>query len=187
MSFLDKLVAAVTPPESEEDRAEARAKAEQLSRGHGWLAMVLDHHRQIESAIERARTGPDAATRKQALKEMALVLNGHSLAEETVLYPALVEHHEKGAAGMSFEEHSMTKVQMHEIEHLDPMSQDWLDKLEHIRGALLHHMYMEEGSRFADLAEKAGTESEMLTQRFAEEYERYTGNNRIAEPISQLA
>src|SRR5690606_5137636 len=94
MSFLDKLVAAVTPPESEEDRAEARAKAEQLSRGHGWLAMVLDHHRQIESAIERARTGPDAATRKQALKEMALVLNGHSLAEETVLYPALVEHHE---------------------------------------------------------------------------------------------
>ncbi len=81
----------------------------------------------------------------------------------------------------------MTKVQMHEIEHLDPMSQDWLDKLEHIRGALLHHMYMEEGSRFADLAEKAGTESGMLTQRFAEEYERYTGNNRIAEPISQLA
>src|SRR5690606_27022397 len=135
MSFLDKLVAAVTPPESEEDRAEARGKAEQLSRGHGWLAMVLDHHRQIESAIERARTGPDAATRKQAVKGRALGRNGHSVAEESGLSPALVEHHEKGAAGMSFEEHSMTKVQMHEIEHLDPTSQDWLDKLEHIRGA----------------------------------------------------
>jgi hypothetical protein len=186
MSFLDKLMAKVMPPESDQDRAQAREKAERLSHGHGWLAMALDHHRQIEGAFARARSGVDGAGRKQALKELMLVLNGHSLAEETVLYPALAEHGEKSHASMSFDEHAMTKVQMHELEHLDPMSQEWLDKLEHIRGAVLHHMYEEEGERFVDLAQKAAAESEVLTQRFAEEFERYAGS-AIKEPLSEPA
>jgi hypothetical protein len=185
MSFLDKLMSKVMPPESDQERADARAKAEQLSHGHGWLAMALEHHRQIENAFARAGT-MDLAGRKQALKELMLVLNGHSLAEETVLYPALAEHGQKGHASMSFDEHATTKVQMHELEHLDPMSQEWLDKLEHIRGALLHHMYEEESERFVDLAQKAAAESEVLSQRFAEEFERYAGS-AIKEPLSEPA
>ena len=140
MSFLDKIMATVMPPESDQDRAEARKRAEALASGNGWLAMALEHHRQIESAFARARAGIDAAQRKQAMKELALILTGHAQAEETVLYPALVEHDEKAHAALAYEEQQATKVQMHELEHLDPMSQEWLDKLEHIRGAVLHHM-----------------------------------------------
>jgi hypothetical protein len=187
MSFLDKIVSTIAPPESDSDRADARRAAEELAPGHGWLAMALDHHRQIEAAFERARTG-DAAGRKQALKELALVLNGHSLAEETVLYPAMVEHAQKTHATMAYEEQQMTKVQMHKLEHIDPMSQEWLDKLEHIRGAVLHHIYQEEKSWFIDLARKAdAVEVGILTQRFAEEYERYAGHTKTEEPLSQPA
>lgn len=186
MSFLDKLAAKILPDASEEDRAEARARAEKVGRSHRWLAMTVDHHRQIESGLERARTGMDAAARKQAVKELMLVLNGHALAEETVLYPALAEHAEKAHAAMAYEEHSVTKIQMHLLEHLDPMSQEWLDKLEHIRGALVHHIYHEEKTWLIDLAEKAGGESEALSQRFAEEYHRYTGS-AIEEPVSEPA
>ena len=187
MSFLDKIMSTVMPPESEEDRAEARAKAERLSHGHGWLAMALDHHRQIESAFARARSGIDAAARKQALKELTLVLVGHAQAEETVLYPALVEHGEKAHASLAYEEQQATKVQMHELEHLEPMSHEWQDKFEHIRGAVLHHMYEEEGTWFVELAEKAAVESDVLTARFSEEFERYAGRSRIAEPLSEPA
>ena len=187
MSFLDKMMAAVMPLESEQDRAEAREKAERLSHGHGWLALALEHHRQIESAFARVRNGLDAAERQQALKELALVLTGHAQAEETVLYPALVEHGEKAHASMAYDEQKATKVQMHELEHLEPMSQEWLDKLEHIRGAVLHHMYEVEGTWFVELAEKGAAESEVLTQRFAEEFERYAGRNTIAEPLSEPA
>src|SRR5690606_26791091 len=127
MSFLDKLMSKVMPPESEQDRAEARQKAERLAGANGWLAMALDHHRQIESAFARARGGLDAAERKLALKELALILNGHAQAEETVLYPALVEHGEKAHASLAYEEQQATKVQMHELEHLDPMSEEWRD------------------------------------------------------------
>lgn len=186
MSIIDKLTAKIMPEASDEDRAQARADAERASHGHGWLAMVIDHHRQIENALARAIEGRDPAARQQAMKEFALVLNGHALAEEAVLYPALVEHSEKGHAAVAYEEHTMVKIQMHKLEHLDPMSQEWVDKLEHIRGALLHHMYHEEGNWLIDLAKKAGPESEMLSQRFAEEYHRYAGN-AIKEPISEPA
>jgi hypothetical protein len=44
MSIIDRVIAAVTPPESEETRSKARAKA-RASAGKGdRLAMVLDHH-----------------------------------------------------------------------------------------------------------------------------------------------
>lgn len=187
MSFLDKIMARVMPPESEQDRADARQKAEGLAAQHGWLAMALDHHRQIEGAFDRARNGFDGAERQQAMKELALVLTGHSVAEETVLYPALVEHGEKAHASLAYEEQTATKVQMHELEHLEPMSQEWLDKLDHIRGAVLHHIYEEEGTWFIELAEKAGAETQLLTQRFAEEFDRYAGHARISEPLSQPA
>jgi hypothetical protein len=186
MSLLDRLVATVLPEASDEDRAEARAKAEALSPAHGWLAMVLDHHRRLEALFERARHGLDGAERKTAIKELALVLNGHSLAEETVLYPALVEHSEKIRAAMAYEEHTMVKIQMHKLEQLEPMSQEWRDKLDHIRAAVLHHIYHEEGTWFVHLAEKAGAESALLTQRFAEEFNRYAGN-AISEPLSEPA
>lgn len=186
MSLLDKIMAKVMPPESDHDRAQARAKAEQLSGQHGWLAMVIEHHRRIEAGFQGALGSPDAAGRKQAFKMLALVLTGHSLAEETVLYPALAEHDEKSHAALSYDEHAMVKVHMHELEHIDPMSQEWTDKLEHIRGAVLHHMYEEEGDRFVDLAEKAGSESQALTQRFADEFNRYAGAE-MREPLSEPA
>ena len=186
MSFLDKLMAKVLPPESAEDRADARRKAETLAGDNGWLAMALDHHRQIEAAFERARNGIDAAERQLAFKDLALVLTGHSLAEEVVLYPALAEQGEKAHTSMAYEEQQMAKVQMHQLEHLEPMSVDWLEKLEHIRGAVLHHIYEEESTWFVELAEKAGAEQVFLTQRFAEEFERYAGR-KIAEPLSEPA
>ena len=56
MSILDKVVAAVAPPESAEAGLKARAKA-RTSAGKGdWLAMVLDHHEHIESAPHRYQT-----------------------------------------------------------------------------------------------------------------------------------
>jgi iron-sulfur cluster repair protein YtfE (RIC family) len=189
MSFLDKIASAVMPPESEEDRAKARAEAQQLARDNAWLAMALDHHRQIEAAFAQGLDpSTDLAGRREALKHLATVLNGHSLAEEVVLYPALVEAGGKVGATMAYEEQSMTKVQMHKLEHLDPMSHEWREKLEHIQGAVLHHIYEEESAHFPKIVEHcAAGETAMLTQRFAQEFERYASGTEISEPLSQPA
>lgn len=172
MSIVDKVLGAITPPETEEDRAEATAKARAAASDGDWLSMALDHHDQIRAAFETARGASASADRVAAFKTLATVLNGHALAEEVVLYPALAKNGEKAHAGMAYTEQTTAKMQMAELERIDPGDQAWLDKLEHIRGAVLHHIYEEEGVWFLELKAKAPDQA-FLTLRFAEEYERY--------------
>jgi hypothetical protein len=51
MPFLDRVIAAVTRPESESARREARAKARSAATTGDWLSQVLAHHLQIEDAF----------------------------------------------------------------------------------------------------------------------------------------
>lgn len=174
MSFLDKIVSVAMPAASDEDRAEARRKAESLTPGNQWLALALEHHRTIESLFARAKGASDAASRRQAAKELGAFLLGHSNAEEAVIYPTVAERSGKLHAGMAYEEQAMAKVQMAMLEKLDPMSQDWLDKLGHIEAAVQQHVYQEESSWFPDVAKNAtAQERELLDRRFAEEFDRY--------------
>ena len=178
MSLIDKVVAAVMPPESENARARAREDALAMAQPGSWFAMVLEHHGQIEAAfdaLERATTVPE---RRGAQKWLATLLTGHSIAEEVTLYPALASHHEKIRAQLAYQEQSAAKGETAALEELDPMSEDYADKLAHIRGAVAHHMYEEEGTWFQKLQEKASPETmERLTRRYAEEFTRYMGND----------
>ena len=176
MSIIDKVVAAVTPPESDEARAKARAKARSAATPGDWLSAVLDHHEEIESAFEKVKTAKAAPTRLKALKELATLLTGHSIAEEAALYPALAKAEEKGHATTAYTEQSAAKLQMGLLEDLPPMSQEFLDKLEHIRGAVAHHVYEEEGNWFLDLKSKLpAADQAKLTARYDEQFARYMG------------
>jgi hypothetical protein len=192
MSLIDKVVAAVTPPESEEQRAEARAKARAAAMEGDWLSLVLDHHQQIEAAFAAVKSATDAASRGDAQDHLALLLTGHSIAEEAVIYPALVKAGEEGHSTKAYTEQSAAKVQMGLLEDLDPMSQDYLDKLEHIRGAVAHHVYEEEGNWFVDLKQKlAPADQTKLTFRYQQEFSRYTRGSEedefeVPSPASRM-
>ena len=178
MSIIDKVIAAVTPPESDETRRQARQKATAIATPGSWFAMVLTHHEQIESAFAKLHASTDAGARHLAQKELALVLNGHSLAEEVVLYPALSEAGEKAHMTAGYTEQSAAKVQMALLENIEPMSQDYLDKLGHIEGAVKHHMYEEESTWFPEIQQSASAAVQAkLTLRFREEFERYAGGD----------
>ncbi len=179
MSIIDKVLGAVTPPESDEKRAEATARARAAAGDGDWLSMALDHHDLIRKSFEACRSAAPGGRRITAMKKLAVVLNGHSLAEEVVLYPALAKAGGKGHVGLAYTEQTTAKMQMAELERIDPATDDWLDKLEHIRGAVLHHIFEEEGTWFLELREKYDDQS-WLTERFAEEYERYVGSETRA-------
>ena len=96
-----------------------------------------------------------------------------------MIYPAMALTDQKGHAGVAYTEQSGAKVQLAALEDLDPMSQDYLDKLEHIRGAGAHHVYEEEGSFFPALRDSAeATMQGKLTRRYREEFDRYMGSDR---------
>ena len=176
MSFLDKIIGSVTPPESDDTRLKARQQARAETQPGDWLALILDHHDQIEAAFAVVKAAPDASSRRQAERNLAVLLTGHSIAEEAVLYPEMADSGHKTHAAMAYEEQSMAKVQLALLEKIEPMTQDYLDKLEHIRGAVTHHMYQEETSWFLDLKSElpAGRQAAMA-ERYREEVGRYAG------------
>jgi hypothetical protein len=176
MSVLDKVIAAVTPPESDEARAKARAKAMGTAKPGDWLSQILDHHREIETRFADVKAATTADARRAAQKELALILTGHSIAEEAAIYPALAADKQVGHAELAYQEQSAAKMEMGLLERLDPMSEDYLDKLGHIEGAVAHHVYSEEGTWFLELAKDLSpADQERVTRRYREEFERYVG------------
>lgn len=177
MSIIDKIVATVTPPESDEARREAREKALAAALPGDWLSLVLEHHQSVEAAFAMVAEATTARDRVAAQKKLATLLTGHSVAEETVLYPALSEAGENSHAVKAYTEQSATKLQLGLLERLDPLSQDYLDKLEHIRGAVAHHVYEEEGNWFLDIKRNLPqADQAVLKSRYLEEFSRYVGN-----------
>ena len=149
----------------------ARAKAQTVAVPGGWFAMILDHHLLLEDAFAATKAANDSASRLAALKHLGVVLTGHAIAEEAMIYPGLGEAGEKDHATMGYNEQGMVKMQMAMLEKLDPMGQNFDDKLEHIRGAVAHHMYQEEGTWFIELSEKApAAHQAMITHRYQEEW-----------------
>ncbi len=182
MSVLDKVVSAVTPEPSDEDRAQARANARSASSASPWLGMVLDHHMQLESAFAAVRDAGTSAAQRAAQKELQVLLTGHSIAEEAVLYPAMALSDQKGHSTAAYTEQSAAKVQAAALDELEPLSQDYLDKLEHLRAAVSHHMYEEESKWFPELCKVGGaTMQAKLSEKFAEEFDRYMGDGSMAD------
>lgn len=182
MSILDKIIAALTPPESDEDRANARLRAEDYAQRAPWLAMVLDHHRQIDDAFAAVKTATSATDRRARLKELGALLTGHSIAEEGVIYPALSDNGDTGHATMAYTEQAAAKMQMGLLERMDPMSEDFEDKLGHLEGAVKHHVYEEEGEWFIDLVDSApDADHAMIAKRYSEEFTRYMSGGTGAD------
>lgn len=174
MSVIDKALAAITPQPSEEKRREATEKARAAAKPGDWLSLALDHHELIRSAFAEGREARSAADRKAAMQKLALVLNGHAVAEELVLYPAMAQSGHKMQAGVAYSEQTTAKMQMAELENIAPSSDAWVDKWGHIEGAVLTHMFEEEHGWFLHLKEQ-GEHQARLTARYIEEYERYAG------------
>ena len=80
MSILDKTIAALTPPESEEARQQAREKASALAVSNDWLAEILDHHREIETLFAHAKAAATVDARRAALKQLGTMLTAHAVA-----------------------------------------------------------------------------------------------------------
>jgi hemerythrin superfamily protein len=174
MSIIDKAIAAVTPPVSDEKRQEARTKARAAAEPGDWLSQILDHHEGIEAAFAEIKQAEDAQSRRAAQKRLAILLTGHSIAEEGVIYPALAHAGKQGHANTAYTEQAAAKMQIAALDYLDPMSQDYLDKLGHLEGAVATHVYQEESDWFLDLKENAPAEDQdVATERYAEEYGRY--------------
>jgi hemerythrin superfamily protein len=173
MSFLDRIAAALTPAASDEERSEARHNLERLAPGNLFAEDILRQHKEIEGLFGQARaaSGPSA---QAAVKDLAMLLNGHSMAEEAVVYPEISERSSKAHASMAYEEHAMTKVQLAALQKLQPGTEQWHEKIDHIESAVQQHVYQEESSWLPDVIRNAPLEAkERMNLEFRGYFDRF--------------
>ena len=187
MSIIDKVVAAVTPPETRKARDHARRQALADAAPGSWFAQVLDHHQQIEAAFDAVEAAKTVEQRRATQKWLSILLAGHAIAEEVTLYPAMASHGEKLRAELAYREQSAAKGETAALDELDPLGEDYRDKLAHIRGAVAHHMYEEEHSWFPKLQERISPETmARLTELYAENFGRFVGADTSASVIKEF-
>jgi hypothetical protein len=165
--------------ESDAPTNSAAEAALALAEPGDWLSCALEHHDQIRAAFETARRAPPGGARVAAMKGLGIILNGHSLAEEVVLYPALIAIDAAKHAQTAYAEQTEAKIQMAELERLSPQSPDWAAQLEQIQAAVLEHMEQEESAFFIEIKEGYPNQAK-LTARYREEFERYTRTGIVA-------
>jgi len=177
--MLNKLVAAVTPTESAAARKEARVKAQEAAKPGDWLAMILAHHEAIEAAFAATKSASTAAAQTAAQKHLDLVMTAHANAEESVIYPALAGEDHGSQAKTAYAEQATAKIELGLLKKLKPLSPEFMEKLEHIRAAVAHHMYEEESDWLLELKKQASAHDQAeLTKDYSVEYDRYMGQTK---------
>jgi hemerythrin-like domain-containing protein len=178
MSAIDRLVTALSPPETPEQRDTAHARARADAQPNGWLSLILDHHETIVKAFAVVRAAPEGVSRQSALKQLEVLLTGHAIAEEAVVYPALAQVHEPGWASQAYNEQAGAKQMLAALERMNPTSRDFLDKLGQLETAVRHHLYEEESRWLPELEARAGAaQNEWIAVRYKEEFARYMGED----------
>jgi hypothetical protein len=128
---------------------------------------------QIEECFAAVKSEGSAAGRKKAQKQLALIFTGHSIAEESVIYPAMSANGGQAASDKLDAEQRTAKVNMAAVDELEPMGQAYLDPLEHIRTVVAHHMYEVESECLPKLKDTADTATQpKLSRKYKEESER---------------
>jgi hypothetical protein len=178
MSTSDHIAVAIAARERDRTHKAARAGALQAATPGTWLAMVLEHHGQIEEAFAEVKAATTLMGRVAAQHTLAVILTGHANAEEAVLYPALAAVDKRSHATAAYAEQALAKMQMAALERLPPMSQAYLDLLEQTRHAVSNHICEEERHWLMELKARVPvTEQGNLTMRYLEEFDRYVADN----------
>lgn len=170
-------VAAAPALESGDERAAARAKARAAAGSSGWLKLILDHHEQVEEAFQRVLNARTVNSQRSAQKFLTTLLTGHSIAEEAAIYPALASAGDKDSAVEAYQQQSEAKIGLSVLQELEPLSQEYLDKVEEIRQEVAHHVFEEESNWFLTLRESAEpTTQAKLSRLYKAEFARYMGD-----------
>jgi hypothetical protein len=128
------------------EAADDRAKAQNLPEGDV-VRILLEQHAQIRDLFARILAAP-AADRKKPFDDLRALLAVHETAEELVLRPQADDDAWKGVAQERNEEEREANQVLADLEHLDPASEAFQDKLQEFEKAVDQHAEAEESEEF---------------------------------------
>jgi hemerythrin superfamily protein len=132
--------------------------------------MLADDHRRVEQLMQQIESG-SPQQRETLLKELQKELTAHSVAEENVIYPAMVRlGRERRDAKELYDEHGQVKLALFDLEVMPTTDQKWMDRFSELKRSLMKHVQEEEKEDFPKLRQALDPHMlQMLGRRVQEE------------------
>jgi hemerythrin superfamily protein len=115
------------------------------------FATLVEDHRRVDTMFERmlATTPAQGKERTALLMEVKRELTRHAVAEENVVYPAVVEQATlRGEVPELYQEHSEMKVFLYRLEQMPKDSPQWSEGVTTLRRLVREHAQEEETDVF---------------------------------------
>lgn len=118
------------------------------------LKVLKEDHQKVKMLFGEVESLGDRASshRKKLFQQIDQELTAHAKIEETIFYPEFRRHaenaDEKEEVLEAYEEHSIVKTLIHELEDLDPKDETYRPKLKVLKDLVELHVKEEEGPMF---------------------------------------
>src|SRR5215475_611206 len=139
--------------------------------------LLKKQHKEVKALFKEIEDAEGARERRQQLmNEIAIALEGHTVIEEEMFYPAVRGLETQKAEEMvleAFEEHHVVKLVLGELPNVDPEDERFEAKMTVLSELVEHHADEEEKEMFK-LAQKLGKdELEALGEQMEERFEAF--------------
>ena len=145
--------------------------------------LLKKQHKEVKTLFKEVENAEGARERKRLMNEIATALEGHTVIEEEMFYPAVRGLETQKAEEMvleAFEEHHVVKLVLAELPNVDPEDERFEAKMTVLSELVEHHADEEEKEMFK-LAQKLGKdELEALGEQMEERFEALRGQKRRA-------
>jgi hemerythrin superfamily protein len=138
--------------------------------------LLKRQHKDVKTLFKKIESADGARERRQLLNEVASRLEGHTLIEEEIFYPAVRGLEKSKAEEMvleAYEEHHVVKLVLAELPRVNPEDERFEAKMTVLSELVEHHAEEEEKEMFK-LAQKLGKdELESLGGQMEERFETF--------------
>jgi len=145
--------------------------------------LLKKQHKEVKAFFKKIESTENTRERRRLMSEIVTALEGHTVIEEEMFYPAVRGLETQKAEEMvmeAFEEHHVVKLVLAELPQLDPDDERFEAKMTVLSELVEHHADEEEKEMFK-LANKLGKdELEALGEQMEQRFEAVVSQKRRA-------
>jgi Hemerythrin HHE cation binding domain len=138
--------------------------------------LLTKQHKEVKGLFKKIEETEDSRQRRKMLEEVARSLEGHTVIEEEIFYPAVRGLETRKAEEMvleAYEEHHVVKLVLAELPRVNPEDERFEAKMTVLSELVEHHAEEEEKEMFK-LAQKLGKgELEALGEQMEKRFEAF--------------
>jgi hemerythrin superfamily protein len=138
--------------------------------------LLKKQHKEVKALFKKVEGTENARQRRQLLNEISQSLEGHTLIEEEIFYPAVRGLDTEKAEEMvleAYEEHHVVKLVLAELPRVNPEDERFEAKMTVLSELVEHHADEEEKEMFKTAQKLGKAELESLGAQMEERFEAF--------------